>query len=55
MPNSTQFAAQIGQLFGKAVVEGLWMTVVMFWGIFLAAWPAFLLLGAVAFVAHRYR
>ncbi|MCL5262041.1 MAG: multiubiquitin domain-containing protein [Patescibacteria group bacterium] len=32
--NNTDFAAQIGHLFGQAVIQGAWMAVVMLWGIF---------------------
>lgn len=51
--DSTQFATQLGRLLDKAVLQGTWMAVVMLWGIFLTAWPAFLFLGIVAVVSRR--
>lgn len=55
MPNSDQIATQLGQALGKGVMDGVWMAIVMMWGLFIAAWPAFLLLGAVAYISYRLR
>ena len=53
--NSTQFAAQIGHVLGQATLQGIWMAIVILWGIFVAAWPVFLLLGATTLIAYRLR
>jgi hypothetical protein len=53
MPNSNQFAAQLAQVFAKATMEGLWMTVVFFWNLFILAWPVWIVLGLGLVAANR--
>jgi len=55
MTDSTQFAAQIGHMFGQSILQGIWMALVILWGTFMAAWPAFLIFGVVAYASYRLR
>lgn len=55
MPSSTQLAAQLAQILSNSVKEGLWMFVVLMWGVFVAAWPAWIILGLLMVAVNRIR
>lgn len=57
MPNTdpAQLGTQMGQMLGKATMEGVWMSLVMLWQLVAVAWPALILLAVLAVVSHRLR
>ncbi|MDP2598861.1 MAG: hypothetical protein Q8P49_03470 [Candidatus Liptonbacteria bacterium] len=55
MLDTSQLAAQLTQVLFKSTLLGIWMAAGLLWQIFIAAWPAFLLLGTALLIARRLR